>query len=99
MEPKELLQLNLENIKAITFDVDGVIVPTGTDIKGNKDGTELVMKTKKPSQKFFENIEKLKKHLWINFSSGRNILYLQELLSPILGIRFHYKQRTEILLL
>ena len=81
---KNLNELDVKNIKAITFDMDGVIIPTGTELKESKDGTELFIKTKVISDDFFKNIEILKKYLWINFSSGRNLLYLQSVLSPIL---------------
>ncbi|MCK4386636.1 MAG: HAD hydrolase family protein [Candidatus Pacebacteria bacterium] len=81
---KNLSELKVENIKAITFDLDGVIIPTGTELRESPDGTELFIKTKIISDDFFRDIEILKKHIWINFSSGRNLLYLQSVLSPIL---------------
>ena len=73
----------LDTLKVITFDIDGVIIPTGTQLRENLDGTELYMKSKQLSPKFRENLKKLKKYLRLNFSSGRNILYLRSLVNEI----------------
>ncbi len=72
------------NIKVITFDLDGVILPKGTFVKESVDGTEVIIKTKKLSPKMIEMIKELKKYFWINFSSGKAMLYLQHMLSDIL---------------
>ncbi|HOY56325.1 MAG TPA: HAD hydrolase family protein [bacterium] len=72
------------NIKVITFDVDGVILSKGTFVKESADGTEVVIKTKKLSPKMLKMIEELKKYFWINFSSGKAMLYLQHMLGDIL---------------
>lgn len=72
------------NIKAVTFDVDGVIIPTGTFLRENISGTELTIRTHKLSPKMVKMIKQLKKHLWVNFSSGRALLYLQNMLGDIL---------------
>jgi hydroxymethylpyrimidine pyrophosphatase-like HAD family hydrolase len=74
-------------VKAVTFDIDGVIVPTGTFLRENIDGTELTIKTHKLNSKMTEMIKELKKYVWINFSSGRALLYLQNMLSDILWDR------------
>jgi len=73
-----------ENIKAVTFDIDGDIVPTGTFLRENIDGTELTIRTHKLSAEMVKTIKELKKYVWINFSSGRALLYLQNMLSDIL---------------
>ncbi len=73
-----------ENIKAVTFDIDGVIVPTGTFLRENIDGTELTIKTHKLSAEMVSMLKELKKYVWINFSSGRALLYLQNMLGDIL---------------
>ena len=75
------------NIKAITFDIDGVIVPTGTHLRENIDGTELSIKTHKLSPGMISMINELKKYVWINFSSGRAMLYLQNMLGDVLWDR------------
>lgn len=73
----------LEAIQVVTFDIDGVIIPTGTQLRENVDGTELYMKSKQLSRKFIENLKELKKYVKLNFSSGRNILYLKSLVNEI----------------
>ncbi|OGC82214.1 MAG: hypothetical protein A2V81_00545 [Candidatus Abawacabacteria bacterium RBG_16_42_10] len=74
-------------LKVVTFDVDGVIVPTGTFLRESSDGTELTIKTHKLSAEMIDMIKELKKYVWINFSSGRALLYLQSMLSDILWDR------------
>ena len=85
---KPLEQLDLDfikkKVKAVTFDLDGVIVPTGTFLRESLDGTELIMRTHKLSKEMIEMIKELKKYVWINFSSGRSLLYLQHMLEDIL---------------
>ena len=80
---KEITKEELETIKVVTFDIDGVVIPVGTELRENQDGTELFMKSKQLSVSFIENLKKLKKHLKIGFSSGRNILYLKSLTNEI----------------
>src|SRR3989338_1421607 len=80
---KEITPKELGALKAITFDIDGVIIPTGTELRENVDGTELYMKSKQLSRQFLENLKELKKYLKINFSSGRNLLYLKSLVNEI----------------
>ena len=91
--PKELLNRPLKeldrayirkHIKAVTFDIDGVVVPVGTRIKEDGTGTNLVIKTNPLSPKMISLILELKKYLYINFSSGRALLYLQNFLGEIL---------------
>ena len=59
-------------------------MPTGTFLRENIDGTELTIKTQKLSVEMIKMIKELKKYVWINFSSGRALLYLQNMLSDIL---------------
>jgi len=80
---KEITKKELNVMKVITFDIDGVIIPTGTDLRENIDGTELYMKSKQLSAKFLNNLKKLKQYIKINFSSGRNIIYLKSLVNEI----------------
>lgn len=72
------------NIKAVTFDLDGVVIPSGTYLRENVLGTELLIKTHKLSPRLVKIIQELKKHLWINFSSGRSLLYMQNMLADVL---------------
>ncbi|MBU3923125.1 hypothetical protein KJ684_02770 [Patescibacteria group bacterium] len=85
-KPLEELYLDFikKKVKAVTFDLDGVIVPTGTFLRESVDGTELTMRTHKLSKEMVEMIKELKKYVWINFSSGRALLYLQQMLEDIL---------------
>ncbi len=70
-------------VKAVTFDVDGVIVPTGTFLRESVDGTALTMRTHKVRGEMMDMLRELKKYFWINFSSGRALLYLQHMLEDI----------------
>ena len=79
----EITEQELQNIKMVTFDIDGVIIPVGTQLKENEDGTEFYMKSKQLSREFIENLKQLKKYVRLNFSSGRNILYLRSLVNEI----------------
>jgi hydroxymethylpyrimidine pyrophosphatase-like HAD family hydrolase len=79
---KQLAEMGDEQVKKlklVVFDIDGVIIPKGTDVHENPDGTEFVMRTHKLSKEFVDNIIELKKHVRIAFSSGRNLLYLKNL--------------------
>lgn len=73
-----------KNIKVVTFDLDGVIVPKGTLVKESADGTNLWIKTKKLSPEMFAMIKELKKYVWLNFASGKALLYMQHMLEDIL---------------
>lgn len=79
----EITKQELDNIKVITFDIDGVIAPVGTEIIEEDGGTKLSMESKPLSEKFLENLNKLEKHIRLNFSSGRNMLYLKSLVNEI----------------
>lgn len=88
MKPLSALKpSDLANIKMVSFDVDGVLVEKGTEIFEiqdlNKDNV-LVMKTKHISAELVKKIERLKKYLHINISSGRSLLYLIEAFDQIL---------------
>ncbi len=80
---KNITEQELGALKVITFDIDGVIIPTGTQLQENVDGTELFMKSKQLSKQFIKNVKELKRYLKVNFSSGRNILYLKSLVNEI----------------
>lgn len=72
------------NVKAVIFDVDGVIIPTGTFLRESGDGTELTMKTHKVSDEMVRMVHELKAHAHVGFSSGRALLYLQHMLEDVL---------------
>ena len=59
---KEITQEELDDLKVVVFDLDGVVIPVGTELKENQDGTELHIKSHQLSAGFINNLEKLKKH-------------------------------------
>lgn len=73
-----------ENIKAVTFDLDGVVVPTGTFLRQSVDGSKLTVETHILSDRMVDILKRLKDHVWINFSSGRSLLHLETMVDPIL---------------
>lgn len=82
---KPLSELSREDIKAIKllcFDADGVTVEKGTGVL-EKDGV-LTVKTKQIKPELVEKLAKLKKHFHINISSGRTLLYLNQMYEQIL---------------
>jgi HAD superfamily hydrolase (TIGR01484 family) len=76
-----------EKLKMVTFDVDGVIVRAGTVVRENIAGNEIQIKTYQLSPVIVEKLKRLKKHVWVNFSSGRALLYLQNMLGGALWNR------------
>lgn len=80
---REITNNELNSVKVITFDIDGVIISVGTRLNENEDGTELYMKSKQLSRRFIDILKELKKYARLNFSSGRNILYLRSLVNEI----------------
>lgn len=84
MKPlNQLSKEDLNPIKMIVFDVDGVIVPRGTKIK--QVGNTTTLETKIIAPKQIEQIKKLyKKGFLINISSGRGLYMLQEMFRGIL---------------
>lgn len=73
-----------KNIKAITFDVDGVIVPTGTFLRQSDDWSKLTIETHTLDNEMVEILNELKKDFQLIFSSGRSILHLETMLNEIL---------------
>ncbi len=85
---KNLNQITKEELaalKVVSFDIDGVIAPTGTIVKEtiDEDSIDLYMESQKLSLGFIENLKRLEKFVRLNFSSGRNILYLKTLVNEI----------------
>ncbi|MDO8659481.1 MAG: HAD-IIB family hydrolase, partial [Candidatus Parcubacteria bacterium] len=74
---------DIEKIKMIVFDVDGVLVPRGTKIK--QEGNTTTLETKIIAEKQIEQIKKLNElGFLINISSGRGLYMLQEMFREIL---------------
>ena len=85
MKPlEELTKKDLQNIKLIIFDVDGVLVPRGTKIK--QVGNRTTLETKKIAKKQIEQIKKLNElGFKVNISSGRGLYMLQEMFRDVLS--------------
>ena len=77
-----LQRKDIENIKLVSFDADGVAIERGTQVL-EKDGF-LTVKSKVISESMLQKIDRLKKYVHVNFSSGRNLLYLNRMFSPVL---------------
>ncbi len=74
---------DIEKIKLIVFDVDGIIVLRGTKIK--QIGNSVKLEIKKMPLNEIELIKKVhKKGFLININSGRALYYLQEMFREIL---------------
>ena len=85
MKPiSEFSKKDLQKIKMIVFDVDGVIVPRGTKIK--QVGNTTTLNTKVIAEKQIKQIERLhRKGFLINISSGRGLYMLQEMFREVLS--------------
>ncbi len=78
----ELKRSDIENIKIICFDCDGVTVKRGTEIE--EKGQFLTVKTYSLSNSLLKKLLVLKKRFHINFSSGRSLLYLERMYGEVL---------------
>lgn len=86
---KPLTELNkqeVKNIKLICFDVDGVTIKKGTDIKEvrTKENTTLTVKTSNLTSEVRDKILQLKKKYIISISSGRSSMYLTKVYYELL---------------
>lgn len=84
MKPLEQIsKKELNQIKMIVFDVDGVLVPRGTKIK--QVGNTTTLQTKVIAKKQIEQIKELNKSgFLINISSGRGLYMMQEMFREVL---------------
>src|SRR3989344_3632917 len=84
MKPlNQISKEELNQVKMIVFDVDGVLVPRGTKIK--QVGNTTTLQTKIINKKQIEQIRKLNKiGFLINISSGRGLYMLEEMFREIL---------------
>jgi len=78
----DLTSKDIENIKVVCFDCDGVTVIKGTEIKETE--STLNVKTHTLSEKLLEKLLELKKYFHITFSSGRSLLYLERMYGKVL---------------
>src|SRR3989344_4430049 len=84
MKPlNQISKEELNQVKMIVFDVDGVLVPRGTKIK--QVGNITTLHTKVIGRKQIEQIKKLyRKGFLINISSGRGLYMLEEMFREVL---------------
>ncbi len=74
---------DVEKLRMIVFDVDGVLVPRGTKIK--QDGDKLSLTVKRVPVGEIELMRKLnEKGILLNINSGRSLFFLQEMFREIL---------------
>ena len=79
----QISKKDIEKIKMIVFDVDGVLVSRGTKIK--QEGNTTTFETKVIAEKQIEQIKELnQKGFLVNISSGRGLYMLQEMFREIL---------------
>ena len=77
---------DIENIKLVCFDVDGVTIKKGTEIeeKKSEEKTTLTVTTHNLDLKVKEKILKLKEYFIIAINSGRSSMYLTTVFTEIL---------------
>lgn len=82
----ELTKEDVKDIKVVCFDVDGVTIEKGTDIKEvrTKENTTLTVKTSNLSPEVLKKILALKKKYFVAISSGRSSMYLTKVFAEIL---------------
>lgn len=78
----ELTVKDIENIKIVCFDVDGVTIKKGTEI--SEKGTELKIKTSPLDDRILQKMLRLKKYFHITVNSGRSTMYLTKVFQGIL---------------
>jgi len=84
MKPLEKLpKEELDRIRLVCFDCDGVTVPEGTRIS-EKEG-RLTVETKQISPELAGKINRLQERFWVVFSSGRSLLYLSRMYEAVFG--------------
>ncbi|MBU4264894.1 HAD hydrolase family protein [Patescibacteria group bacterium] len=79
---EKLTKSDIENIKLICFDCDGVTVEKGTEVIENK--SESIIRTKEIRPEMVEKIVELGKYFHVSFSSGRSMLYLKRMYENVL---------------
>jgi len=78
----ELTAEDIKNLQLVCFDCDGVTVKKGTEIEETE--TTLSVKTAVLSERMLGKLIQLKKFFYLNFSSGRSLLYLERMYGKIL---------------
>ncbi len=78
----ELTASELENIKILAFDGDGVTMPEGTHLR--QKGNELLIRTQSPQGETLAKLKQLKEKFYLLFTSGRSLLFLTRMYQPLL---------------
>ncbi len=75
------------NIKLAVFDSDGVLIPRGTKItqKEESDKYSLTLSTDIVSDRIANKLNELRRKMMVCISSGRSMIYLQEMYNKVLG--------------
>ncbi len=85
----ELTKEDIKDIKIVCFDVDGVTIKKGTDIKESKtlESTTLTVTTSNLSSEMRDALLALKKHYVVAINSGRSAMYLKKVFAELLWDR------------
>jgi len=78
----ELTAKDIENIKVVCFDVDGVTLRRGTQILDK--GNEQIMRTVPLEDNILQKLLRLKKYFHVTINSGRSGFYLTKVFGDIL---------------
>jgi len=83
---EKLTREKINKLKLVCFDVDGVTVKKGTNIKEieGKESTTLTVKTANLSDIMLNKVIELKKYYYICIASGRSLLYLTKIYYDLL---------------
>ncbi|MEK7470629.1 MAG: HAD hydrolase family protein [Patescibacteria group bacterium] len=86
----ELTKEDINQLKLVVFDVDGVTVKKGTQIEELKteDSTKFTIKTSNLSSDMKAKLEELKKFYFVAICSGRSSLYLTDVFNDLLWDNF-----------
>lgn len=87
MKPiSQLTKKDIQNIKLVCFDVDGVTIKKGTEISEVKtsESTTLSIKTSNLSEDMKSALLELKKHFFVAINSGRSSMYLTKVFADLL---------------
>ena len=74
---------DVSNVNLVIFDVDGVIIPFGTNVV--EKGSAVIYDMVYPSEKFIDLAKELLGYTNVAVSSGRNMLVLKSMFSDLLG--------------
>ena len=91
MKPlSELTKEDIERVKLVCFDVDGVTIKKGTFIreKETKETQTIVTTTKLLSPEVRDKLAELKKYFFVCINSGRSTIYLKDVFNELLWDNF-----------